>query len=73
MSSRTPWSQHDAQLKETITNALTTHQHNVLVLWLAGCTISRISIMLNIKPRTTRTHLKRARHTYDAILEKETR
>jgi len=71
MSSRTPWSQHDADLKATITAQLTTHQYNVLVLWLAGCTISRISIMLNIKPRTTRTHLKRARHVYDRILEKE--
>ena len=73
MSSRTPWSQHPPHLKETITNALTTHQHNVLVLWLAGCTINRISIMLGIQPRTARTHLKRARHVYDRILEKETR
>ena len=54
------WNTLDPNIRNQLTAKLTTRQHDVLILWLAGCSYDRIATMLNIAPRTVRTHLKRA-------------
>lgn len=54
------WNTLDPATRDQLTRRLTPRQHDVLVLWLAGCSYQRISTMLNIAPRTVRTHLHRA-------------
>jgi DNA-binding CsgD family transcriptional regulator len=50
-----------------LANKLTTRQHHVYVLWLAGCSYQRIADYLTISPRTVRTHLKRAQAIHRTI------
>lgn len=50
---------------------LTIRQHDVLVLTLAGCSLARIAVMLQVSIRTVRTHLHRARQIHDDV-RKET-
>jgi DNA-binding CsgD family transcriptional regulator len=52
-------------MRDELTRRLTRRQHDVLVLWLASCSYDRIAVMLDISPRTVRTHLQRARQIYD--------
>ncbi len=61
------WNQLEPQVRAQRVNRLTPRQHDVLILWLAGSSIERISTMLNLAPRTVRTHLHRARQIHAQI------
>lgn len=63
------WNQLPPDTRKELTNRLSRRQHDVLILWLAGCSYNDISRMLRIQPRTVRTHLHAARITYNQITE----
>ncbi len=65
------WNTLDPHIRQQLVDRLSRRQHDVLILWLAGCSIERIATMLTLAPRTVRTHLARARQIYDQI-RKET-
>lgn len=62
-----PWNALAPHIRQELTNRLTPRQHDVLILWLAGCSYDRIANMLGLSPRTVRTHLKRARTIHDQL------
>lgn len=61
------WNTLPPETRTQLTQRLTRRQHDVLILWLAGCSYHRISVMLEIAPRTVRTHLNRARAIHQQI------
>ena len=61
------WNTIPDDTRAELVGKLTTKQHDVYVLWLAGCSYDRISNMLNIAPRTVRTHLQRAKAIHREI------
>lgn len=65
------WNTLDPHVRSELTRRLTRRQHDVLILWLAGCSYHRISVMLEIAPRTVRTHLARARAIHHEIERRE--
>ncbi len=64
------WNELDPEIRAQLVNRLSRKQHDVLILWLAGCSIERISTMLSLAPRTVRTHLHRAQQTRTQIQER---
>jgi DNA-binding CsgD family transcriptional regulator len=67
----TTWSQLPEPVRDELTRRLTRRQHDVLVLWLASCSYDRMARMLDISPRTVRTHLARAKQIYDDVNRKD--
>jgi DNA-binding CsgD family transcriptional regulator len=67
------WNTLEPHVRTELTNRLTRRQHDILILWLAGCSYDRIAEMLNLSPRTVRTHLHRARTIHSTITNEETR
>jgi len=63
------WNTLPLETRHQLVGKLTVRQHDVLILWLAGCSIERISVMMSIAPRTVRTHLHRARQVLDELQE----
>ncbi len=64
------WNQLEPDIRAQLVNRLSRRQHDVLILWLAGCSIERTATMLSLAPRTVRTHLHRARQI-QAKIEQE--
>ncbi len=63
----TSWNTLKPNVRHQLINRLSPRQHDVLILWLAGCSIERIATMLNLSPRTIRTHLHRAQQIHTQI------
>jgi DNA-binding CsgD family transcriptional regulator len=61
------WNTLEPHIRAQLTQRLSPRQHDVLILWLAGCSYTQISEMLNIQPRTVRTHLHSAKIIYQQI------
>lgn len=53
--------------REQLTARLSPKQHDVYILWLAGCGYNRIAAMLNISRSTVITHNKRAKQIHQDI------
>lgn len=64
---RQPWNTLPLDVRLQLNKKLTPRQHDVFVLWHAGCGYERIGTMLNLSPRTVRTHLRRAHAIYHNI------
>lgn len=65
------WNTLDPDTRTELVRRLSQRQLDVLMLWLAGCSYDRIAQMLNLSPRTVRTHLKRARAIHERIERKD--
>lgn len=65
------WNALAPEIRVELSRRLSPRQHDVFVLWLAGCSYDRIATMLDIAPRTVRTHLKRARAIHDQLERKK--
>lgn len=61
------WNTLPPEVRQQLTMRLSPRQHDVLILWLAGCSYDRIAGMLTIQPRTVRTHLRAAQIVYEQI------
>lgn len=68
---RTPWITLPQPVRDRLTHQLSQRQLDVLILWLAGCSIERMATMLGLAPRTIRTHLHRANTVYHQELAHE--
>ena len=65
------WNQLPPAHREQLARQLTPRQHDVYVLWLAGCSYDTIANYLNISKRTVREHLKRAQAINRQLLAKD--